>query len=296
MNGYIYILWTVAVILVLFFIGVIIRDSNRFHRVSYRIIANEIKENFHFVFLSDLHNKQYGENQEKLLAAIDEIGPEAVVIGGDLLTARPGEALQPALDLVQRLQDKYPVYYANGNHEYRLELYPDVYGDMGDRYEEGLQKIGIDRLKNESAFLEEKNIQITGCEIDKGFYKRFRKEPMEPGYLDEILPIKREGYYQLLLAHNPDYFDEYASWGADLTLSGHVHGGVVRLPFLGGVLSTNFTLFPHYDGGLFEKWEKTMIISRGLGAHTIPLRMFNPGELIEITLEKPSKKKLQKNR
>ena len=96
--------------------------------------------------------------------------------------------------------------------------------------------------------------------------------------------------FSLLLAHNPVWFEDYAAWGADLTLSGHVHGGVVRLPFLGGVLSTSFRLFPKYDGGYFTKEGKHMIISRGLGAHTIPLRLFNPAELVVIELEPQEKK------
>ena len=87
-----------------------------------------------------------------------------------------------------------------------------------------------------------------------------------------------------MLAHNPAYFEAYASWGADLTLSGHVHGGIMRLPWLGGVLSTSLTLFPKYDGGEFRLGEKRMIVSRGLGSHTIPIRIFNPAELVAVEL------------
>ena len=86
------------------------------------------------------------------------------------------------------------------------------------------------------------------------------------------------------MAHNPDYFEEYAAWGADLVLSGHVHGGMMRLPILGGVVSPAFKLFPKYDGGLFQQGKSTMILSRGLGMHTIPIRIFNPGELILLKI------------
>ena len=94
----------------------------------------------------------------------------------------------------------------------------------------------------------------------------------------------REGEYGILLAHNPAYFEAYASWGADLTLSGHVHGGIMRLPWLGGVLSTSLTLFPKYDGGEFCRGERRMIVSRGLGSHTVPIRIFNPAELVVVEL------------
>ena len=108
-----------------------------------------------------------------------------------------------------------------------------------------------------------------------------------PGdYLQTVLPEKTPGMYTVLLAHNPDYFERYREWGADLVLSGHVHGGVMRLPFFGGVIGTNFRLFPKYDGGLFREDGATMIVSRGLGAHTIPLRIWNPAELVEIVIRK----------
>ena len=92
--------------------------------------------------------------------------------------------------------------------------------------------------------------------------------------------------YTVLLAHNPDFFPVYAEWGADLVLSGHVHGGMVRIPGWKGVVSPNIRFFPKYDGGKFEEGKSTMILSRGLGMHTIPVRLFNPGELIVIDFMK----------
>ena len=81
------------------------------------------------------------------------------------------------------------------------------------------------------------------------------------------------------------FFDAYAGWGADLTLSGHIHGGIVRIPGIGGVISTSYRLvFPKYDGGYYEQNQKKMIVSRGLGSHTIPVRLFNPAELVVIDL------------
>ena len=99
----------------------------------------------------------------------------------------------------------------------------------------------------------------------------------------------RETKYEIMIAHDPFYFDAYAETDADLILSGHVHGGIMRLPLLGGVISPRLQLFPKYDGGKFEKNNTTMILSRGLGCHTLPIRIFNPGELICLTLS-PCKK------
>lgn len=280
------------IVLVILVIGIIvmfgiamIADSNRFHTVSYVVNTDKIKTPFHFVFLSDLHNKTYGKQNQKLLRAIDKLKPEAVLIGGDLLTAKNGVSMDVAIDFLAELMQNYPVYYANGNHEQRLELYPEVYGKMGETYEEALHELGLERLVNETAEISEYPISITGCQIDRQYYKRFHRVNMGKDYLPSILPAHNDNVFQILLAHNPDYFEQYVSYGADLILSGHVHGGVMRLPLLGGVLSTNFTLFPKYDGGRFEKDNSTMIISRGLGAHTIPIRVFNPAELVDITIQ-----------
>ena len=107
---------------------------------------------------------------------------------------------------------------------------------------------------------------------------------MDQDYLASLIGRPDPDSFHILLAHNPDYFPRYAEWGADLVLSGHVHGGIMKLPLLGGVISPSLRLFPKYDGGLFEERNSRMILGRGLGSHTIPIRVFNPGELIEICL------------
>ena len=280
------ILFWVLICLIVVMIGVMLYDSNRFYKVTYELKSRDIEKDYHFVFLSDLHNKQYGEENKKLLAAIDACCPDAVYIGGDILTATPGKSVEPAAEFVRTLSEKYLVYYANGNHEQRLELYPETYGTMGSDYEKLLAEAGVMRLVNAAEYHAEYGVEVVGCQVDRRFYKRFKRVPMESEYLKHILPKKTEGMYTILLAHNPDYFQAYKEWGADLVLSGHVHGGVMRLPFLGGVLGTNFRFFPKYDGGKFSEDGKVMIVSRGLGAHTIPLRVFNPAELVEIVIKK----------
>ena len=189
------------------------------------------------------------------------------------------------MGFLTELAKKYPVYYGNGNHEHRLKLYPENYGDMAGRYEEALTKIGIHRLVNEHKDLPEYGIRIYGSEIDRLYYKRFGIQPMNPEYLPGLLGQPSEAYFNILIAHDPDYFPKYADWGADLVLSGHVHGGMVRVPFWGkGVVSPNVRLFPKYDGGEFTIGKSRMLLSRGLGMHTIPIRLFNPGEILEVEL------------
>ena len=126
---------------------------------------------------------------------------------------------------------------------------------------------------------------IRGAEIGKEYYQKMKQGRMTVSYLESLIGRPEKGAYNILIAHNPDYFPVYAGWGADLVLSGHVHGGIMRLPVLGGVISPSLRLFPKYDGGCFREGESTMILGRGLGSHTVPIRIFNPGELIVVSLE-----------
>mgnify|MGYP002510162783 CR=1 FL=1 len=260
-------------------------DCSRFVTAEYEIVSDQIIKPCRFVLLSDLHNKSYGKDNEKLIERIDSIAPDAVLVAGDMLTATKGHPVDVPLLLMKRLSAKYKIYYGMGNHEYRLGLYPDQYGSMYDDYMKGLSEAGISPLINESVYLPEYNVSICGSQIDRCYYKRFHKYPMESDYLTKILGQPRRDACQILIAHSPQYFEEYAEWGADVVVSGHVHGGIMRLPVLGGVLSPNMTLFPKYDGGRFVQGGSTMILSRGLGTHTVPIRVFNPGELVVITMK-----------
>lgn len=262
---------------------IMIYDSNRFVVLRHEIRDRRIRGRCRMVFLSDLHNKQFGRGNIRLLKAIEELEPDGVLVGGDMINGKPGEKLEGAVSLLRALAEKYPVYYANGNHEHRIKLYPATYGDAAERYDSALKELGIKPMVNTHAQLPEINLTIYGSEIGKYYYKRFTVPEMEPDYLSGLLGRPRPEDYTVLLAHNPDFFPRYAQWGADLVLSGHVHGGIVRIPFWGrGLLSPNVRFFPKYDGGVFREGNSTMILSRGLGIHTIPFRLFNPGELIVI--------------
>lgn len=261
-------------------------DGTRFVIRRHVIKSPKITAGYRAVVLADLHNKRYGKSNQLLLQAIEEQKPDGIWIAGDILTARPGKSLEPAIELLTALSEKYPIFYANGNHEHRIKLYPETYGDMAKQYAEALEKLKIRPLVNECRVVQDTNLVVYGAEIDREYYQRFTIPKMEETYLKELLGIPDKEKYVVLLAHNPDYFPVYAKWGADLVLSGHVHGGMVRIPGWKGVVSPSVRFFPKYDGGKFEEDKSTMILSRGLGMHTIPIRLFNPGELIVINLEK----------
>ena len=259
-------------------------DCNRFITVEYEIESDKVTKPCKFVLLSDLHNKSYGKDHERLIDKIDSISPDMVLVAGDMLTAERGQDSDVALSLMRQLSSRYKIYYGMGNHEHRLQLCPEQYGSIYDDYMTRLSEMGVEPLINENTYLPEYNVAVCGAQIDRCYFKKFQKYPMNESYLPKILGQPKGNACQILIAHTPQYFEEYAAWGADVVVSGHVHGGIMKLPYLGGVLSPNMTLFPKYDGGKFVRGKATMILSRGLGTHTIPVRVFNPGELVTITL------------
>ncbi len=267
------------------FVISIIYDSTRFVKREYVIRSEKILKNSRIVLLSDLHNKCFGHKNEDLIKAVEEASPDFILIAGDMVTAAERKTkYEEPIELLSYLASKYPVFYANGNHEYRIKTYKEAYGDLYEEYKEKLIRCGVRLLENDKVYLSDTNIEIFGLEIGKKYYKRFQQNTMEEGYIDNLLGKKEDRAFRLLIAHNPDYFKEYVKWGADLTVAGHLHGGVMRLPWLGGVISPMVRFFPKYDGGMFVEDDSVMVVSRGLGMHTIPIRIFNPGELIIIDL------------
>ena len=147
-----------CVALVLFWI--MLYDGTRFVVRKHTIKNPKITGSYRVVVLADLHNKKFGKGNQLLLQAIDEQKPDGIWIAGDMLTARPGKSLEPALEFLTALAGKYPIFYANGNHEHRIKLYPETYGDMAEKYAEGLKEIGIQPLVNTCEKLADLNIAI----------------------------------------------------------------------------------------------------------------------------------------
>lgn len=234
-----------------------------------------------FVFISDLHNAQYGEENCELLALVRKQRPDAVLIGGDQIVAKPGYPLEPGLLTVKALADEFPVFYACGNHEYRLKLYPEVYGDAYVRFRRALERTRAVYLENETATLNVRGCEcrIFGFEMKKEYYHRFCRKELPVSELSDVFGIPPAEAFSVLLAHHPGYGTAYERFGADLTLSGHYHGGVARIGNR-GLISPDFRIFPSGCHGCVEKDGKYRIISAGCGEHTIPVRIHNPRELI----------------
>ena len=265
-----------------------IRELRDFRVTKYRICSqklNGIKREKKIIFLSDLHNRMYGEENERLLESIRNQHPDLILIGGDMLVRKDGNSYDKTVQFLAKLPGICPVYCANGNHEQKLKELPDKYEQSYEEYKKALTASGIHMLENasETVKLDEVPVKLSGLEIPLGAYARFGKKELS---LKEITDrIGEHGDdYQILLAHHPGYMKEYLAYGADLILGGHYHGCVVQLPGIGGVISTNFTLFPKYSGGIYQEGEQTAVVSRGLGTHSVPLRLWNWPELIVLEL------------
>lgn len=277
---------TALLFVILFFVIVMIIDCHRFVVKEYTCISDKLKKDGRFVLLSDLHGKSFGDHNEKLRNAIEKIKPDFIVIAGDMYTAKENVCTDLVSGFLSSLAKEYPVYYGNGNHEHKTKLYPGIFGTVYRDYAETIKKAGIVLLENEKVTLPAYNMDVYGLEMARKFYGKFVTPVMEKEYLCKEIGCPPEDKFVMLIAHNPDYFKTYAKWGADLVLSGHVHGGLMKLPFFGGVISPKLRLFPKYDGGEFKEGKSTMILGRGLGTHTLPIRIFNPGELVVVNLRK----------
>ena len=260
-------------------------DGNRFVTVKEEFCLAGLTKECRFVLISDLHNKVYGKNNDKVMEAVRKINPDFIILAGDLVTSKASEDMTPGIELVKALGREYRIYYGLGNHESKLRQCPDKFDDKFDRLMDGIKDKNVFLLDNTSVDIPEYQIRVTGLDLDLTYFAHFRIRKMENGYLQKTLPKYDKSKCNILIAHNPDYFEQYARWGADLVLSGHVHGGIMRLPFLGGVIAPSYKIFPKYDGGVFKSENAIMLLGRGMGSHTIPLRFFNPAELYDVTLK-----------
>lgn len=260
----------------------------RFKTTRYKIrLGNQFgspSRPFSIVLLSDLHNISFGQNNSILLSEIRKEQPAAVMIAGDMVTSAAVPEYDNALPLLKELTKSYPVFYANGNHELRFRRNIEKYGDTYPNYVEKIRSFGVHFLENEKEETEINQIpfSIWGYDLTPSCYKRFNSTSFTQDEIESALGKPDKNRYNILLAHHPAYFQGYARWGADLTLSGHLHGGIIRIPLLGGVISPQMIAFPRYDKGMYLLEEKKMIVSAGLGAHSIKLRINNPYELVVI--------------
>jgi len=243
-------------------------------------------DGFKIVHISDLHNKSFGEESARLIADIRSEKPDAVMITGDLID-RHRTDVDAALAFIRGAAGIADVYFAPGNHEPMSGAY--------DELKAGLLDAGVTVLDDSAAHIEKDGQSLTVLGVrDIAFYygdppyNRLRQRDCEPYFKDALSLVMqgRSDEFTVLLAHRPHFIDMYAENGADLVLSGHAHGGQIRLPFIGAFLAPEQGFFPKYTSGLYNVGDTAMIVSRGLGNSTFPFRVLNRPEIVSVTLKK----------
>lgn len=231
------------------------------------------------VQVSDLHNKDFGN---KLTDMVREENPDMIAVTGDVID-RNRTNIPVAIEALNELVELAPVYFVSGNHEIASEQYPKLMAEM--------EAIGVINLDNRATTLEQENAEIgllgmedpllaTLEEIERaGSQEQYLKDSLN------ALTDQLDTEYNLLLSHRAELMTIYAETDVNLALTGHAHGGQIRIPFLNGLFAPTQGFFPEYTSGLYEMADTQMIVSRGLGNSLFPFRINNRPELIVVTLE-----------
>lgn len=228
-------------------------------------------DGFKIVHISDLHNASFGKNNARLIDKIKQCEPDIIVITGDI-----ADGNRPDIDVSVRFCEAAaeicPTYYVTGNHEYALDK--DKFAELS----KGIENSGAVFLQDETTQINigESSLTLVGLN-DNSLYREDLAKVMENVDPDS---------FTILLAHEPQEFEEYCVCSPDLIFCGHAHGGQVRLPFVGGLVAPDQGFFPKYTEGRFDQGQTTMYISRGLGNSVIPLRVFDLPEIVCVSFQK----------
>ena len=260
----------------------IVYDNFKLDITEYTLESDNLPESFNefkIVHLSDLHNTEFGEDNEKLLKIIKEQKPDAVFVTGDTIDGFYTNTAIP-INLFKEVLKICDVYLVVGNHESRVNI--NVYTEFIDT----LNEIGVIVLKDNSAYIEKgkEKIQIIGLN-DASEYKLDYNNDYRDKITEAINNIDDKNSFSILLSHHPELFPEYKNTDVDLVFSGHAHGGQFRLPFIGGIIAPEQGLFPEFDAGVFNENNTTMVVSRGLGNSIVPVRINNSPEIVVTTLK-----------
>ena len=228
------------------------------------------------VELADLHGRVFGRGSRRLLAAVRRAEPDLICIDGDLFDEHTDLAMLPPL--LRGLCAIAPVYYVTGNHEWRV---PGLRGILAQ-----MRACGVTVLQDDWRVLRRGEDALIVAGTDDPCGPAERKTPAE--LIADIRSEAGEAAFLLLLAHRNDQLPQWSALGVQAVLAGHCHGGVVRLPFVGGLFGTDRRLFPAWDAGLYRQGETALYVSRGLGYTNVHFRLFNRPEVAVIVLRRGS--------
>ena len=278
----------VLICIALIFISILMCFITKIDVTKYTISNEKIPEEFNgfkIVQLSDFHSQGYRNTTEDIINKVKDINPDIIVMTGDMVSWDM-EDIEEVKILIKSLAEVYPIYYIDGNHEHLAEiLRPGKYV----AFIEFMKELGVTTIKNDyiEIYKGDKSINLYGINLPldgaTGLY--VNKFQLEKNYVEKTLPEVDNDKFNILLAHTPTFIKQYSQWGADLVLCGHMHGGIVRIPFTNiGLLSPERTIFPKYAAGKFKVNGSIMIVNRGIGGSSFDLRLFNNPEITVITL------------
>ena len=249
-------------------------------RNTYTIRSPELPDVFdgyRIAQVSDLHNAEFSDGNQRLLDMLREAEPDMIAITGDLIDSRKAN-IAVALAFAEEAVKIAPCYYVSGNHEARVSEYQDL--------KTGLEAAGVTVLDDAQVKIEVSGESITVIGVnDPSFHADYLTS--DAAVMDRKLSelSSEDAGFTILLSHRPELFDTYVAHDMDLVLTGHAHGGQFRLPLIGGLIAPNQGLFPKYDDGLYSGGNTNMIVSRGLGNSIIPFRFNNRPEVVLIELK-----------
>ena len=265
----------IVVALIAAFCAFIIKESRDELEISrYEVASSKLSESFDgftIVQLSDLHGAQFGEDGTELVDKVRELAPDIIALTGDFVTDE-GD-LEAVEKLTPRLTEICPVYFVSGNHEFGSGLAAEVRNIM--------ESAGVKYLSNEYLTISrgEDHILLGGVEDPNAY-----ADMLTPEELAQKMNEASPSAFKILLGHRNYWMEKYPELPVDLVLCGHAHGGLVRIPGVGGLIGTDRHLFPDFVDGEFNNGNYTMIVSRGLG-NSVPIpRIFNRPEIVCVTL------------
>lgn len=237
---------------------------------------NQKYNNYKIMLLTDLHNRDI---TEKLVKIVNEENPNIIVMSGDMINEKV-DGFDNFFNLCEELKNK-TVYYVFGNHEENMS--DEKQNEFIEKIKE---KTNVILLNNDKVELDD-SFTIYGFSHQVKYYLASTKEKIELNYIEERIGKIDINKFNLLISHDPLLYNLYSEYGFDMVLSGHLHGGIINIPFVGGLLSPDFTFFPKYYKGVNKIGNTNLVISRGLGyGYMIPIRVFNRGEVVIINLMK----------
>jgi uncharacterized protein len=270
-----------AIIVIGIFSFIIYKGNTTVGTTNYTLSSKQLPASFDgykIIQLSDLHDAMFGEKHADIVNEVVKIAPDAIYITGDFID-RNRYDLEQSLLLVEAIKDVAPIYYVTGNHEISIN---DV-----DRIKSSLQELGVHVLSDERKILTSAEGEVMAIGgIEDPLSSAGEEQVTVERAVEKAFDGVPKDTFKILLSHRPEYFNVYVRSGINVTFSGHAHGGQVRIPGIGGLVSPGQGIFPKLTSGIHEEDGSQLVVSRGIGNSLFPIRVFNKPEIVVVTLKK----------